>query len=77
MCMSHRIQAILEPFLSNLFDGDDFYNNRGDFMLPGLDGTFISENVMSVDPDNVSNERLANFQIPKPFSIALNFRIKN
>ncbi|KAL0225691.1 hypothetical protein P9112_013015 [Eukaryota sp. TZLM1-RC] len=55
----------LEPLLSNLFDTeDDFHkNNRGDVILPGLDGPFILLVVMSVDPCNASNERLANSEI--------------
>ncbi|KAL0218630.1 hypothetical protein P9112_004283 [Eukaryota sp. TZLM1-RC] len=42
-CKSHRIESFLEPLLSSLFDTDhDFHkNNRGDVILPGLDGTFI------------------------------------
>ncbi|KAL0226889.1 hypothetical protein P9112_014213 [Eukaryota sp. TZLM1-RC] len=65
MCKSHRIESFLEPLLSNLFDTEDdlHKNNRGDLILPGLDGSFISVDVMSVDPCNVSNERLANSEI--------------
>ncbi|KAL0207506.1 hypothetical protein P9112_012134 [Eukaryota sp. TZLM1-RC] len=71
MCKSHTIESFLETLLSTLFDfEDDFHkNNRGDVILPGLDGT-IQQNlldVMSIDPCNVSNERLAN---------AENFKIK-
>ncbi|KAL0214107.1 hypothetical protein P9112_006291 [Eukaryota sp. TZLM1-RC] len=54
MCKSHRIESFLEPLLSNLFDAEnDFHkNNRGDVILPGLDGSFILLDVMSVDPCN-------------------------
>ncbi|KAL0223468.1 hypothetical protein P9112_002858 [Eukaryota sp. TZLM1-RC] len=79
MCKSHRIEAFLEPLLSNLFDTeeDDFHkNNRGDVMLLGLDGTFIILDVMSVDPCNSSNVRLVNSEIHNPLSIAENFKIK-
>ncbi|KAL0216530.1 hypothetical protein P9112_008714 [Eukaryota sp. TZLM1-RC] len=77
MCKSHRIESFFEPLLSNLFDTDDFHkNNRGDVILPGLDGTFILLNVMSVDPCSVSNERLDNFKIHNPLSNAENFKIK-
>ncbi|KAL0214240.1 hypothetical protein P9112_006424 [Eukaryota sp. TZLM1-RC] len=43
MCKSYRIESFLEPLLSNLFDAEnDFHkNNRGDVILPGLDGSFI------------------------------------
>ncbi|KAL0214420.1 hypothetical protein P9112_006604 [Eukaryota sp. TZLM1-RC] len=78
MCKFHSIESILEPLLSNLFDAeDDFHkNNRGDIILPGLDRTFILLDVMSVDPCNVSNERLVNSEIHNPFSNAENFKIK-
>ncbi|KAL0223342.1 hypothetical protein P9112_002732 [Eukaryota sp. TZLM1-RC] len=79
-CMgkSHRIESFLEPLLSNLFDAeDDFHkNNRGDVILPGLDGSFILLDVMSVDPCNASNERLVNSEIHNPLSNAENFKIK-
>ncbi|KAL0226410.1 hypothetical protein P9112_013734 [Eukaryota sp. TZLM1-RC] len=41
--MSHGIESFLEPLLSNVFDTEiDFHkNNRGDVILPGLDGSFI------------------------------------
>ncbi|KAL0204792.1 hypothetical protein P9112_000099 [Eukaryota sp. TZLM1-RC] len=79
MCKSYRIEFFLEPLLSNLFhdDDDDFHkNNRGDVILPGLDGTFILVDVKSVDPCNVSNERLANSEIHNPLSNAENLKIK-
>ncbi|KAL0215342.1 hypothetical protein P9112_007526 [Eukaryota sp. TZLM1-RC] len=62
MCKSHRIESFSEPLLSNLFDAEDDFrkNNRGGVILPGLDGTFILLDVMSVDPCYVSSERLAN-----------------
>ncbi|KAL0218625.1 hypothetical protein P9112_004278 [Eukaryota sp. TZLM1-RC] len=43
MCKFYKIESFLEPLLSNLIDTeDDFHkNNRGDVILPGLDGTFI------------------------------------
>ncbi|KAL0205051.1 hypothetical protein P9112_000358 [Eukaryota sp. TZLM1-RC] len=68
MCKSHRIESFLEPLLSNLFDAEnDFHkNNRGDVILPGLDGSFILLDVMSVDPCNASNERLVNSEIHNP-----------
>ncbi|KAL0208481.1 hypothetical protein P9112_011068 [Eukaryota sp. TZLM1-RC] len=76
MCKSHRIESFLEPLLSNLFDDeDDFHkNNRGDAILPGLDGTLNLVDVMSVAPCYVSNERLANFEIHNPLSNAENFK---
>ncbi|KAL0215547.1 hypothetical protein P9112_007731 [Eukaryota sp. TZLM1-RC] len=78
MCKSHRIESFLEPLLSNLFDTeDDFHkNNRGDVILPGLDGSFILVDVMSVDPCNASNERLVNSKIHNPLSNAENFKFK-
>ncbi|KAL0219691.1 hypothetical protein P9112_005344 [Eukaryota sp. TZLM1-RC] len=77
MCKSHRIESFLEPLLSNLFDTDDFHkNNRGDVILPGLDGSFILLDVMSVDPCNASNERLVNSEIHNPLSNAENFKFK-
>ncbi|KAL0204984.1 hypothetical protein P9112_000291 [Eukaryota sp. TZLM1-RC] len=78
MCKSHRIKSFLEPLLSNLFDAeDDFHeNNRGDVILPGLDGSFILLDVMSVDPCNVSNVRLVNSEIHNPLSNAENFKFK-
>ncbi|KAL0223515.1 hypothetical protein P9112_002905 [Eukaryota sp. TZLM1-RC] len=78
MCKSHTIEFFLEPLLSNLFDTeDDFHkNNRGDVLLPGLDGTFILLGVMSVDPCNASNERLVNSEIHNPLSNAESFKIK-
>ncbi|KAL0207075.1 hypothetical protein P9112_012786 [Eukaryota sp. TZLM1-RC] len=78
MCKSHRIESFLEPLLSNLFDAeDDFHkNNRGDVILPGLDGSFILLDVMSVDPCNASNERLVNPEILNPLSNAENFKFK-
>ncbi|KAL0215562.1 hypothetical protein P9112_007746 [Eukaryota sp. TZLM1-RC] len=79
MWKSHRIESFLEPLLSNLFDTeDDFHkNNRGDVILPGLDGAFILVDVMSVDPCNVSNERLASSEIHNLPSNAENFKIKH
>ncbi|KAL0225810.1 hypothetical protein P9112_013134 [Eukaryota sp. TZLM1-RC] len=78
MCKSHRIESFLEPLLSNLYDTeDDFHNNnRGDVIIPGLDGSFTLLDVMSVDRCNVSNERLANSEIHYPRSNAENFKIK-
>ncbi|KAL0216765.1 hypothetical protein P9112_008949 [Eukaryota sp. TZLM1-RC] len=78
MSKSHRIESYLEPLLSNLFDAeDDFHkNDRGDVILPGLDETFISVDVMFVDPCNSSNERLVNSEIHNPLSNAENFKIK-
>ncbi|KAL0215588.1 hypothetical protein P9112_007772 [Eukaryota sp. TZLM1-RC] len=78
MWKSHRIESFLEPLLSNLFDTeDDFHkNNRGDVILPGLDGAFILVDVMSVDLCNFSNERLANSEIHNLLSNAENFKIK-
>ncbi|KAL0210178.1 hypothetical protein P9112_010262 [Eukaryota sp. TZLM1-RC] len=78
MCKSHRIESFLEPLLSNLFDAEnDFHkNNRGDVILPGLDGSFILLDVMSVDPCNASNERLVNSEIHHPLSNAENFKFK-
>ncbi|KAL0224009.1 hypothetical protein P9112_003399 [Eukaryota sp. TZLM1-RC] len=64
--------------LSNLSEAeDDFHkNNRGDVILPGLDGTFILLDVMSVDPCNASNERFADSEIRNPPSNAENVKIK-
>ncbi|KAL0204978.1 hypothetical protein P9112_000285 [Eukaryota sp. TZLM1-RC] len=78
MCKSHRIESFWEPLLSNLFDAeDDFHkNNRGDVILPGLDGSFILLDVMSVNPCNASNERLVNSEIHNPLSNAENFKFK-
>ncbi|KAL0205492.1 hypothetical protein P9112_000799 [Eukaryota sp. TZLM1-RC] len=71
-------KSFLEPLLSNLFDAaDDFHkNNRGDVILPGLDGAFVLLDVTSVDSCNASNERLANSQIHNPLSNAESFKIK-
>ncbi|KAL0210737.1 hypothetical protein P9112_009035 [Eukaryota sp. TZLM1-RC] len=70
MCKSRRIESFLEPLLSNLFDAEDHFHktNRVDVILPGLDGTFILLDAMSVDPCNASNERLANSEIHNPLS---------
>ncbi|KAL0205889.1 hypothetical protein P9112_001196 [Eukaryota sp. TZLM1-RC] len=78
MCKSHRIESFLEPLLSNLFDAENHFhkNNRGDVILPGLDGSFILLDVMSVDPCNASNERLVNSEIHNPLSNAENFKFK-
>ncbi|KAL0224527.1 hypothetical protein P9112_003917 [Eukaryota sp. TZLM1-RC] len=78
MCKSHRIESFLEPLLSNLLDSeDDFHkNNRGDVIIPGLDGTFILLDLISVDPCNASNERLVNSEIHNPLSNAESFKIK-
>ncbi|KAL0222910.1 hypothetical protein P9112_002300 [Eukaryota sp. TZLM1-RC] len=78
MCKSHRIESFLEPLLSSLFDAeDDFHkNNRDDVILPGLDGSFILLDVMSVDPCNASNERLVNSEIHNALSNAENFKFK-
>ncbi|KAL0219520.1 hypothetical protein P9112_005173 [Eukaryota sp. TZLM1-RC] len=77
-CKSHRIESFLEPLLSNLFDAEhDFHkNNRGDVILPELDGSFILVEVMSVDPFNASNEWLANSEIHNPLSNTEDFKIK-
>ncbi|KAL0214145.1 hypothetical protein P9112_006329 [Eukaryota sp. TZLM1-RC] len=76
-CKSCRIESFLKPLLSNVFDTDDFHkNNRGDVILPGLDGSFILLDVMSVDPCNASNERLVNSEIHNPLANAENFKIK-
>ncbi|KAL0226390.1 hypothetical protein P9112_013714 [Eukaryota sp. TZLM1-RC] len=78
ICKSHRIESFLEPLLSNLFDAEDYFhkNNRGDVVLPVLDGSFILLDVMSVDPCNASNEGLVNSEIHNPLSNAENFKIK-
>ncbi|KAL0219595.1 hypothetical protein P9112_005248 [Eukaryota sp. TZLM1-RC] len=78
MCKSHRIESFLDPLLSNLFDAeDDFHkNNGGDVILPGLDGSFMLLDVMSVDPCNASNERLVNSEIHNSLSNAENFKFK-
>ncbi|KAL0208778.1 hypothetical protein P9112_011365 [Eukaryota sp. TZLM1-RC] len=75
---SHRIESFLDPLLSNVFDAEnDFHKNtRGDVILHGLDGNFILVDVMSVDPCNVSKERLANSEIHNPLSNAEKFKIK-
>ncbi|KAL0222788.1 hypothetical protein P9112_002178 [Eukaryota sp. TZLM1-RC] len=77
MCKSHRIESFLELLLPSLFDAeDDFHKiNRCDVILPGLDGTFILLDVMSVHPCNASNKKLANSEIHNPLSIAENFEI--
>ncbi|KAL0219657.1 hypothetical protein P9112_005310 [Eukaryota sp. TZLM1-RC] len=77
MCKSHRIESFLEPLLSNLFDTDDFHkNNRGDVILPRLDGNFILLDVLSDDPCYASNEKLANSKIHNPHSNAEIFKIR-
>ncbi|KAL0215189.1 hypothetical protein P9112_007373 [Eukaryota sp. TZLM1-RC] len=78
MCKSLRIESFLDPLLSNLFDAEDDFqkNNRCDVILPGLDGTFVLLDVMSVHLCNASNERLVNSEIHNPFSNAENFKIK-
>ncbi|KAL0226211.1 hypothetical protein P9112_013535 [Eukaryota sp. TZLM1-RC] len=78
ICKSYRNESFSEPLLSNLFDTeDDFHkNNRGDVILPGVDGTFVLLDVLSVDPCNASNERLVNSEIHNPLSNAANFKIK-
>ncbi|KAL0214257.1 hypothetical protein P9112_006441 [Eukaryota sp. TZLM1-RC] len=49
---------------------------EGDVALPGLDGSFILLDEMSVHPCNSSNERLVNSEIQNPLSNAENFKIK-
>ncbi|KAL0223590.1 hypothetical protein P9112_002980 [Eukaryota sp. TZLM1-RC] len=73
-----QIESFFEPLLSNLFDTEDdvYKNNRGDVILPGLDGSFILLDVMSVDPCYASNERLVNSEIHNPLSNAENFKFK-
>ncbi|KAL0207568.1 hypothetical protein P9112_012196 [Eukaryota sp. TZLM1-RC] len=77
MCKSHRIESYLEPLLNQFDTEDDFHkNNRGEVILPGIDGTFILVDVVSVDPCNASNERLANSEFHNPLSNAENFKLK-
>ncbi|KAL0213795.1 hypothetical protein P9112_005979 [Eukaryota sp. TZLM1-RC] len=77
MCKCHRIEFFLELLLSNLFDAENNFhqNNRGDVILPGLDGSFMLLDVMSVDPCDDSNERLANSEIHNSLSHVENFKI--
>ncbi|KAL0204898.1 hypothetical protein P9112_000205 [Eukaryota sp. TZLM1-RC] len=78
MCKSRRIESSLEPLLSSLFDTEDDFHKyiRGDVILRGLPGTFILLDVMSADPLNASNERLATSEIHNILSNADNFKIK-
>ncbi|KAL0210841.1 hypothetical protein P9112_009139 [Eukaryota sp. TZLM1-RC] len=58
----YKIESFLEPLLSNLADESDrnsFGDNRGDVLVPGLDGSMIIIDVRSTDVSNSSNEKLA------------------
>ncbi|KAL0208158.1 hypothetical protein P9112_010745 [Eukaryota sp. TZLM1-RC] len=69
MCKSHKFESFFETSVVK-------YNNGGDAILPGSDGSFILLDVMPVDPCNVSNEMLVNSEIHNPLSNAENFKFK-
>ncbi|KAL0210788.1 hypothetical protein P9112_009086 [Eukaryota sp. TZLM1-RC] len=58
----YKIESVVEPLLSNLADESDrnsFGDNRGDVLVPGLEGSMIIIDVRSTDVSNSSNEKLA------------------
>ncbi|KAL0239982.1 hypothetical protein GEMRC1_010090 [Eukaryota sp. GEM-RC1] len=73
MCKSYGIVSFLEPVLAGLFDDTDvhksFGNSRGDFIFPGLDGSFIIADVMSIDVCNDSTKKLAKSTAKNPLLI--------
>ncbi|KAL0239398.1 hypothetical protein GEMRC1_009506 [Eukaryota sp. GEM-RC1] len=73
MCKSYGIVSFLEPVLAGLFDDTDvdksFGNSRGDVLFPGLDGSFIIADVMSIDVCNDSNKKLAKSNAKNPLLI--------
>ncbi|KAL0232654.1 hypothetical protein GEMRC1_011401 [Eukaryota sp. GEM-RC1] len=70
MCKSYGIVSVLEPVLAGLFDDTDviksFGNSRGDVIFPGLDGSFIYADVMSIDACNDSNKKLTTSNTKNP-----------
>ncbi|KAL0229463.1 hypothetical protein GEMRC1_014080 [Eukaryota sp. GEM-RC1] len=63
MCKSYGIVSFLEPVLAGLIDDTDvdtsFGNSLGDVIFPGLDGSLIIADVLSIDVCNDSNKKLA------------------
>ncbi|KAL0228790.1 hypothetical protein GEMRC1_013410 [Eukaryota sp. GEM-RC1] len=77
MCKSYGIVSFLEPVLAAFFvDADvdkSFGNIRGDVIFPGLDGSFIIADVMSIDVCNDSNKKLAKSNAKNPLLIGEKF----
>ncbi|KAL0231106.1 hypothetical protein GEMRC1_010511 [Eukaryota sp. GEM-RC1] len=80
MCKSYGIVSFLEPVLAGLFDDTDvdksFGNSRGDVIFPGLDGSFIIADVMSIDVCNDSNKKLAKSNAKNPLLIGEKFKMQ-
>ncbi|KAL0248938.1 hypothetical protein GEMRC1_004172 [Eukaryota sp. GEM-RC1] len=73
MCKSYGIVSFLEPVLAGLLDDTDvdksFGNSRGDVKFPGLDGSFIIADVMSIDVGNGSDKKLAKSNAKNPLLV--------
>ncbi|KAL0237971.1 hypothetical protein GEMRC1_012445 [Eukaryota sp. GEM-RC1] len=80
MCKSYGIVSILEPVLAGLIDDTDvdksFGNSRGDVIFPGLDGSFIIADIMSIDVCNDSNKKLATSNAKNPLFIGEKFEME-
>ncbi|KAL0234964.1 hypothetical protein GEMRC1_001546 [Eukaryota sp. GEM-RC1] len=76
--------TFIAPFetisLAGLFDDTDvdksFGNSRGDVIFPGLDGSFIIADVMSIDVCNDSNKKLAKSTAKNPLLIGEKFKMQ-
>ncbi|KAL0231523.1 hypothetical protein GEMRC1_010927 [Eukaryota sp. GEM-RC1] len=81
MCKSYGIFSFLEPVLAGLVDDTDvdksFGNSRGDVIFPGLDGSFIIADVISIDVCNGSNKKLAKSNTKNSLLIVNNLKWKN
>ncbi|KAL0238257.1 hypothetical protein GEMRC1_012730 [Eukaryota sp. GEM-RC1] len=80
MYNSYGIVSFLEPVLAGLFDDTDvdksFGNSRGDVIFPGLDGSFIIADVMSIDVCNDSNKKLVKSNAKNPLLIGEKFKME-
>ncbi|KAL0231152.1 hypothetical protein GEMRC1_010557 [Eukaryota sp. GEM-RC1] len=78
MCKSYGKDSFLEPVLAGLFDDTDvdksFGNSHGDVIFPGLDGSFIIADIVSIDVCNGSNKKLND---KNPLLINEKFKKKN
>ncbi|KAL0251073.1 hypothetical protein GEMRC1_000287 [Eukaryota sp. GEM-RC1] len=81
LCESYGIVSFSEPVLPGLFDDTDvdkpFGDSRGDVLFPGLEGSFIIADVMSIDVCNDSNKKLAKSNAKNSLLIAEKFKMEN
>ncbi|KAL0213922.1 hypothetical protein P9112_006106 [Eukaryota sp. TZLM1-RC] len=86
MCKSYRVDSFLEPLLSKLILDDPNidstrYNRasmglaRGDLVVPGLNGSFIILDAMSIDPCNSSNKHLIDSDVNNPLLAGEKYKI--